>query len=134
VEGRDITAGTTDVVVCDGFTGNVVVKTIEGTAATVMGLLKASITSSAHKLGALLLRGAFTALKRKTSYDEHGGAPLLGVNGIVIICHGKSNGKAIANALRAARSLVDAGALSQIARSLEEMKRSLEPSASQAAP
>ena len=67
-----------------------------------MGLLKESITGSLHKLGALLLKSAFSSLKKKMSYDEYGGAPLLGVNGIVVICHGKSNGKAIANAVRAA--------------------------------
>jgi glycerol-3-phosphate acyltransferase PlsX len=129
VEGRDLTAGTTDVVVCDGFTGNVAVKTIEGTAAAVMGLLKESITGSLRKLGALLLKSAFSSLKKKMSYDEYGGAPLLGVNGIVVICHGKSNGKAIADAVRAARSLVEAGALSQITQSLDEMRRVLEPDA-----
>ncbi|MBI4678258.1 MAG: phosphate acyltransferase PlsX [Elusimicrobia bacterium] len=127
IEGRDITAGTVDVVVCDGFTGNIVVKVIEGTAATILSLLKGSITGSLHKLGALLLKGAFSALKKKMSYDEYGGAPLLGVNGIVVICHGKSNAKAISNALRAAKSLVEGGALSQITQSLEEMKKSLEP-------
>ncbi|MBI5622645.1 MAG: phosphate acyltransferase PlsX [Elusimicrobia bacterium] len=132
VEGRDITAGTVDVVVCDGFTGNVVVKAIEGTASSMAALLKGSITGSLHKIGALLLKSAFATLKKKMNYDEYGGAPLLGVNGIVVICHGKSNAKAIANALRSARSLVETGALAQIASSLDEMKRSMEPDAAKA--
>ncbi|MBI5210877.1 MAG: phosphate acyltransferase PlsX [Elusimicrobia bacterium] len=126
VEGRDLTAGTVDVVVCDGFVGNIAIKVIEGTAASVMSLLKSSITGTVAKLGAALLRGSFAALKRKMNYDEYGGAPLLGVNGTVVICHGRSNAKAVSNAIRVAKTLVESGASSQIARSLDEMKRSME--------
>lgn len=110
VEGRDVPAGKTDVVVCDGFVGNVLIKTMEGTAAAVVGLLKAELTSSwKYKLPALALRGPFARLRRKMSYDEYGGAPLVGVNGVAVVCHGSSNAKAIAHAVRAAAKIADAG-------------------------
>jgi phosphate acyltransferase len=109
VEGRDVPAGTTDVVVCDGFVGNVLIKTMEGTAKAMMNLLKDSLMSSwRYKLPALLLRGPFARLKKKMSYDEYGGAPLVGVRGSVIVCHGSSNAKAIANALRMCRHTAQA--------------------------
>ena len=110
VEGRDIPAGKTDVVVCDGFVGNVVIKTMEGTAAAVVGLLKAELTSSwRYKLPSLLLRGPFARMRRKMSYDEYGGAPLAGVNGVAIVCHGSSNARAISHAIRAAAKAADSG-------------------------
>jgi glycerol-3-phosphate acyltransferase PlsX len=110
VEGRDIPAGTTDVVVCDGFVGNVVVKTMEGTAAAVVNLLKAELTSKwKYKLPALALRGPFARMKKKLSYDEYGGAPLVGVNGVVIVCHGSSNARAVAHAVRAAAKTAESG-------------------------
>ncbi|MFI5362720.1 MAG: phosphate acyltransferase PlsX [Elusimicrobiota bacterium] len=103
VEGRDVPAGKTDVVVCDGFVGNVLIKTMEGTAAAVVGLLKGELTSSwRYKVPALALRGPFSRMRKKMSPDEYGGAPLVGVNGVVIICHGSSNARAIARAVRAA--------------------------------
>jgi glycerol-3-phosphate acyltransferase PlsX len=110
VEGRDVPAGKTDVVVCDGFVGNVLIKTMEGTAAAVVALLKAELTSSwRYKLPALLLRGPFARMKKKMSYDEYGGAPLVGVNGAVIVCHGSSNARAISHAVRAAAKAADSG-------------------------
>lgn len=110
VEGRDVPSGKTDVVVCDGFVGNVLIKTMEGTAAAVVGLLKAELTSSwRYKLPALLLRGPFARMKKKMSYDEYGGAPLVGVNGVAIVCHGSSNARAIAHAVRAAAKAADSG-------------------------
>ncbi|MDE2141571.1 MAG: phosphate acyltransferase PlsX [Elusimicrobia bacterium] len=110
VEGRDVPAGKTDVVVCDGFVGNVVIKTMEGTAAAVVGLLKDELTSSwRYKLPAILLRGPFARMKRKMSYDEYGGAPLVGVNGVAIVCHGSSNARAISHAVRAAAKAADSG-------------------------
>jgi len=110
VEGRDVPAGKTDVVVCDGFVGNVLIKTMEGTAAAVVGLLKAELTSSwRYKLPALLLRGPFARMKKKMSYDEYGGAPLVGVNGVAIVCHGSSNARAISHAVRAAAKTADSG-------------------------
>jgi glycerol-3-phosphate acyltransferase PlsX len=127
IEGRDIPAGTVDVIVCDGFVGNVVLKLYEGVASTLLAGLKAEIEKSpVSRLGGLLIRGAGRALKKRMSYDEYGGAPLLGVGGIAIIAHGKSNAKAIFNAHRVASELVKTGATDQIRASLEEMKANLE--------
>ena len=110
VEGRDVPAGKVDVVVCDGFVGNVLIKTMEGTAAAVVGLLKSELMSSwRYKAAALALRGPFARLKRKMSYDEYGGAPLVGVDGVAIVCHGSSNARAIAHAVRAAAKTAGSG-------------------------
>jgi glycerol-3-phosphate acyltransferase PlsX len=118
VEGRDIPAGKTDVVVCDAFVGNVVIKTMEGTAAAIVGLLKSEILSSwRYKLAGMVLKGPLTRLKRRMSYDEYGGAPLLGVNGIVVICHGASNSRAIAHALKAAKILAESGLITALRES-----------------
>ena len=103
-EGRDIYNGNFDVVVCDGFIGNVVLKASEALGEMVNNLLKTEMTRSiARKVGATLARGGFEALKKRMDYSEYGGAPLLGVNGGCIICHGRSNAKAIKNAVRVAR-------------------------------
>lgn len=100
VEGNDIFNGSVEVIVCDGYTGNIVLKTSEGVADSVVSLLKSQIRSSfIGMLGAILLRNVFKNLKKKIDYAEYGGAPLLGVNGNVIISHGKSNAKAIENAI-----------------------------------
>jgi phosphate acyltransferase len=107
VEGRDVPKGVVDVVVCDGFVGNVVLKFAEGLAEALMTLIKEQV--AAHpltKLGGLFLKSSFREVKRKTDYSEYGGAPLLGVNGVCIICHGKSNHKAIYNAVRVAGEFV----------------------------
>lgn len=127
IEGRDIPAGVVDVIVCDGFVGNVVLKLYEGVASTLLAELKSEIEKSpVSKLGGLLIREAGRRLKRRMSYDEYGGAPLLGVGGTTIISHGKSNGKAIFNAIRVAVELVKSNANDQIKTSLEEMKSNLE--------
>jgi glycerol-3-phosphate acyltransferase PlsX len=100
VEGKDITRGVVDVVVTDGFTGNVALKVAEGVATFVGDLLRAEVTATLpRKLAALLLRPAFRAARARMDYAETGGAPLLGVNGTVIIAHGRSNETAIANAV-----------------------------------
>jgi len=107
VEGRDITKGNVDVVVCDGFVGNVVLKLAEGLAESLAHILKREIKSRPLAiLGSFLMRGAFRAMKIKIDYAEYGGAPLLGVKGVCIICHGKSNKKAILNAVRVAGQFV----------------------------
>lgn len=107
VEGRDIYAGGADVVVCDGFIGNVTLKVSEGLASTILKLLKREIaTARWGKLGYLLLRSAFGRFQKRVDYAEYGGAPLLGVNGISIICHGRSSGRAIKNAIRVATECV----------------------------
>ena len=103
VEGRDVMSGRADVVVCDGFIGNVVLKTSEAVAESIGMLLRENIKSSMlRKAGYLLMRPAFQALKHKMDYAEYGGAPLLGVDGISIISHGRSSDRAIKNAIRVA--------------------------------
>jgi glycerol-3-phosphate acyltransferase PlsX len=101
VEGRDIFNGLTDVVVCDGFVGNVVLKLSEGLAEAVATMLKDEIKGSfLSKIGYLLARPAFKRFRKRVDYAEYGGAPLLGINGVGMICHGGSNAKAIKNAIR----------------------------------
>jgi len=101
VEGNDIFKGTVDVVITDGFIGNIVLKASEGAAESITHLIKEEIKKSnlLQKIGALLLKPVFKGVKKVTDYAEYGGAPLLGVNGCVIIAHGKSNSKAIKNAI-----------------------------------
>jgi len=101
VEGKDIFNGTVNVVVCDGFTGNILLKTSEGVVTTVFDLMKQYIRKSLPaKIGALLMRKkVFVNMKKQVDKDEYGGAPLLGINGCAIISHGASNSKAIKNAI-----------------------------------
>lgn len=104
VEGRDMFTGEADVIVCDGFTGNVALKTSEGVFELVTRVLKEEMTSSIQsKAGAVLTRPAFQRFKKRLHYDEFGGAPLLGIKGVAFICHGSSSPKAIRNAIRVAR-------------------------------
>ncbi|MGA0854512.1 MAG: phosphate acyltransferase PlsX [Luteolibacter sp.] len=107
VEGRDLFETELDVVLCDGFVGNVMLKTVEATAKAVSKWLKAEIKGNPLRLcGAMLAKGAFKALKEKGSYETYGGSPLLGVNGVVIIAHGSSSALAIRNAVRVAMETV----------------------------
>jgi glycerol-3-phosphate acyltransferase PlsX len=101
VEGKDIFNGKVNVIVCDGFTGNILLKTSEGVVTTVFALMKQHIRKSLPaKIGALLMRKkVFVNMKKQIDKDEYGGAPLLGINGCAIISHGASNAKAIKNAL-----------------------------------
>ncbi len=100
VEGSDIFKGTVDVVVCDGFVGNILLKTAEGVADTIGKIIKKSLKRSLISIaGAVLMRKVFKNLKVRVDYAEYGGAPLLGVKAPVIIAHGKSNPKAIHNAI-----------------------------------
>lgn len=104
IEGRDIFKGEVDVVVCDGFVGNIVLKTTEGIADVIFKIIKEEIMkSSIAKIGALFLKPALSGVKKRMDYTEYGGAPLLGINGISIISHGSSNAWAIRNAVRIAR-------------------------------
>ncbi|MGB9810509.1 MAG: phosphate acyltransferase PlsX [Dictyoglomus turgidum] len=107
VEGKDLFKGTANVIVCDGFVGNVAIKTAEGVAETLFDLLSSEIKSSLWSiiLG-LLLKPKFKNVKKKLDYSEFGGAPLLGVDGTVIISHGRSKAKAIKNALKVAEKMV----------------------------
>ena len=108
VEGRDIFKGSVDVIVCDGFIGNVVLKTAESLAETIQGMLTREIKKNLlRKLGALLSMGAYRALKKRIDYSEYGGAPLLGINGVGIITHGGASALAIKNALRVAGEFIN---------------------------
>lgn len=99
-EGRDIFNANVDVLVCDGFSGNVILKSCEGVAGAIFKILKADIkTNLISKLGAVLMKPSFMRLKKKIDWQEYGGAPLLGVKGCVIISHGKSDARAIQNAI-----------------------------------
>ena len=106
-EGRDLAAGAFDVVVCDGFTGNVALKTLEGTVKMLFGEIKGALTSSlATKLGALAIKGSLADLKRKLDPDTYGGSPLLGVKGACIVGHGSSNARAVRNGIATAAQSV----------------------------
>jgi glycerol-3-phosphate acyltransferase PlsX len=103
VEGRDLYTGHADVIVCDGFIGNVALKVSEGLVEVVRHLLQDSLKASVSgKIGYLLARSAFNEFKKRIDYSEFGGVPLLGVKGCTIICHGRSNANAIKNAIRVA--------------------------------
>ena len=107
IEGRDIFSGKIDVVVCDGFVGNIVLKVTESLAESTNILLRRELMSSVlSKMGALLIKPTLSRLKKRLDYTEFGGAPLLGVNGSCIICHGGSSAKAIKNAIRVAGEFV----------------------------
>jgi len=107
VEGRDIYRSKSDVVICDGFIGNIVLKVSEGLAETLFGLIRSGIKERfIYKLGAFLLKGFFKKFKKTIEYSEYGGAPLLGVNGYCIICHGRSSANAIKNAARVSQNVI----------------------------
>lgn len=106
VEGGGLFSGEVDVIVCDGFVGNIALKICEGLALQIFGLLKKSLKSSlVSQFGAMLSQGAFKGLKKAIDYAEYGGAPLLGVRGVCVIGHGRSNANAVKNAIRVAAGL-----------------------------
>jgi phosphate acyltransferase len=106
VEGSDLFSGKVDVLVCDGFVGNIALKICEALAMEIVRFLRKTYKASwSSQLGYLLSRGAFKGLKRTMDYSEYGGAPLLGVKGVCVITHGKSNANAIKNAVRVAAGL-----------------------------
>lgn len=121
-EGRDVPKGNFDVVICDGFVGNVVLKFAEGLAKTIMRLIKDAVKNGGilAKLGALLLMPTLKKLGKKLDASEYGGAPLLGVNGVCIISHGSSNAKAICAAIGVAYESVNGRVLEHIRESLEQ--------------
>lgn len=115
VEGPDLFSGGVDVAVCDGFVGNVILKVCEGAAEFFMYLIREQVESTpVLRIPAALMRPAFQQIKRRTDYGEKGGAPLLGVNGVSILCHGRSNSMAIANAIRTAGEAVRHGIIEKI--------------------
>lgn len=119
VEGRDIPAGTADVVVTDGFTGNVVLKLMEGMSKHLLGQFKAALMSSpVNKVAAAVLKPSLGALRDKLDPDLHGAAPLLGIDGLALIGHGSSGPRAVASALRVGAVAVRAGLVARIAEAL----------------
>ena len=124
VEGSDIFNGSCDVITCDGFVGNLVLKASEGVASTISGLIKEYIRKSPVAVtGALLMRKVFKLLKKQIDYAEVGGAPLIGIKGCAIVSHGKSNARAIENAIYQAINYVDTGVNVHIIERLEELKQ-----------
>jgi len=120
VEGKDVFSGLADVVVTDGFTGNVMVKLAEGVASLFAGIIEEEIKRSPlTALGGLLAKPAFRQVKSRLDYSEYGGVPLLGVEGVVIVGHGRSNAKAIKNALRMAKRTVEGGMIEAIKEEIE---------------
>ena len=122
VEGRDIPASGADVVVCDGFVGNVVLKLSEGLSEALIGLLRAQMTCTLiNKLAAAVLLPSLRKMFKRLDYAEYGGVPLLGVNGSAIVSHGRSNATAIKNALRVARQTAETGVATAIAEGVAKL-------------
>lgn len=121
IEGRDVFSGGVDVIVTDGFTGNVMLKLSEGLTTAMLSMIKRELSSSAvTKAGAMLSRPAFQNIKRRLDYSEYGGAPLLGVRQIVVIGHGSSNARAIRNAIRSVKEFSENRAGERIERGVAE--------------
>lgn len=122
VEARNIPFGYTDVIICDGFTGNVILKLAEGVVISVFSILKESFLSSIKtKIGAFLLKDDLMKLKKNLDYTEYGGAPLLGVNGALIKAHGSSNGKALKNAIKQSIKFLEGNVLNEIKLKIDKL-------------
>jgi glycerol-3-phosphate acyltransferase PlsX len=131
VEGRDLYNGRADVIVCDGFVGNVALKISEGMVGAVRAILKESLQSSVtRQMGFLLSRGAFLDFKKRLDYSEYGGAPLLGVKGVAIVSHGSSNGTAIKNAIRVAAEFARSGLNERIEEKIQAAHQQSAPAKS----
>jgi len=127
VEGRELFSGAVEVIVCDGFIGNVALKISEGVAQQIAVMLKKSLQSTlTSQVGSVLSRGAFRRFRRSIDYTEYGGAPLLGVRGITIIGHGSSNANAMKNAVRVASELVRARLNEKIEEELSALPVAIE--------
>jgi glycerol-3-phosphate acyltransferase PlsX len=123
VEGGDLYSGKVDVVVCDGFVGNVALKVSEGLVEVISKMLRQSLQAGiVRQVGAYLSRGAFSDFKKRVDYSETGGAPLLGLNGICVISHGRSPAKAIRNAIRVAKEFAEGRVNESIASELDELQ------------
>lgn len=123
VEGKEMFRGAVDVVVCDGFDGNLVLKATEGIAEFFVTTLKTELDKSIiYKIGAMLIRPAFKKMMGRLDFAEYGGAPLLGVNGICIISHGRSDAKAVRNAIRAAADAVENDVVGCITESMRQQE------------
>lgn len=120
VEGREVFKGDVDVIVCDGFVGNICLKLSEGLAESMIEMMKKEMNVSlAAKTGYLLAKTALHRFKKRVDYAEYGGAPLLGVSGVVIICHGRSGAKAMKNAICVANDMAQADIISKLKAALE---------------
>jgi len=127
VEGREIFGGAVDVIVCDGFIGNVALKISEGVAQHIVGLLKDALQSTlSSQVGYVLSKKAYRNFRKKIDYSEYGGAPLLGVKGVTVIGHGSSNAHAIKNAIRVAMELVRGGVNERIEQELSMLPVAVE--------
>lgn len=127
IEGRDVNSGCVDVIVADGFTGNVVLKTMEGIGGFFVSELKTMFMSSfLTKLAALTLKKQFSTFKKKLDYTEYGGAPLMGISSVVVKAHGSSNAKAFMHAIRQAKIFFESDIISDIVESIEHMRISEE--------
>jgi glycerol-3-phosphate acyltransferase PlsX len=130
VEGREIPAGGADVIVCDGFVGNVVLKLSEGLSETLIDLIKAQIASDLPgKLAGAVVRPRLRQLMKRLDYAEYGGVPLLGVNGAAIIAHGRSKARAIKNALRVARQTAETNVAGAISEGLGKVRKPVQEEA-----
>jgi glycerol-3-phosphate acyltransferase PlsX len=124
VEGRDLYNGRADVIVCDGFTGNVALKTSEGLIEAVLKLLKDELSRNLQaKLGALLSQQSFKRLKKRLDYSEYGGAPLIGLRDVSIICHGRSSSNALKNAIRVAKEFAENQVNAKLEAELNQIDR-----------
>jgi len=124
IEVRDLMKGEVDVIVCDGFVGNVILKTTEGTALTIFDLLKETFLSKTiYKIGALLLKSGLKTFKRKFDYSEYGAAPLLGVKAPVFKAHGSSNSKSIKNAILCAVDYLNKDIINTIQKEIEREEK-----------
>jgi phosphate acyltransferase len=123
VEGKDIARGLTDVVICDGFVGNVILKFGEGVSEFLFGAIKDEVEKAGiiRKIGALLMKAIFKELKKKFSFDEYGGAPLVGIKKPVIITHGRANAKAIKNSIRVAAEFIRGHINEEIEKSINDL-------------
>jgi phosphate acyltransferase len=130
VEGRDIFTGELDAVATDGFTGNVVLKTTEGAVQAMVAFLRHALKSSKRaQLAAVLARPALRAFKNRIDYAEIGGAPLLGIAGLAVVCHGSSHGHALKNAIHAAARYAERGLTARVAEALARFSGPAEPDA-----
>lgn len=121
VEPREVSSGDTNVLVCDGFVGNTILKMYEGVATNIFEMLKSEIMSSTKaKIGALLMKDVFGDFKKKFDYTEYGGSPFLGANGIVIKAHGSSNAKAFKNAIKQTKICYENGIIDKISKELQK--------------
>jgi phosphate acyltransferase len=129
VEGRDVYAGEADVVVCDGFTGNVLLKVSEGLVETIESLLDDELAATfGGRVGSVLARQAFRRFRRRVDYSEYGGAPIVGLNGLCIVGHGRSSAKAVANAVTMAARAVRQDLIGRLTRDLAHVRSDVPPS------